>query len=90
MARSTKWHCGWTIAMIPARRRRSTVLSSAAFARSGVAFAKFHHVFARLAFIFVEFDVIKYFLRTESTKLARSTKWHCRWTLAMIPGHRRR
>ena len=47
--------------MIPARRRRSTVLSSAAFARSGVAFAKFHHVFKQLAFIFVEFYVITYF-----------------------------
>ena len=61
MARSTKWHCQWTIAMMPPRRRRSTDLSSAAFARSEVAFAKFHHVFKRLAFIFVEFYVIKHF-----------------------------
>ena len=61
MARSTKWHCGWTIAMIPASRRRSTVFSSAAFVGSGVAFAKFHHLFKRLAFIFVDFYVIKHF-----------------------------
>ena len=46
--------------MIPARRRRSTVLFSAAFARSGVAFANLHHAFKRLAFIFVEVYAIKY------------------------------